>query len=759
MKKIIAAFLVFSSIALSVIALGVGGSATTRPNANADAFNQGPDVDRSSAIVQLKGDPISVYSATKPVASRKIDFSSNTVRSVRAQLAAGRNEFKRWLRVNAPRARVTSEYDVSLNAVAVQLNGTPLATIAAAPMVQSAEYNALYHPNLSQSHFIVNADPAWAAAGGRAAAGAGIKIGDIDTGIDNNHPFFDPTGFSYPPGFPKCDAADSNSHHQDQDCNYVSPKVIVAKVFYNKAQNQGLDAQAIQDHGTHTAGIAAGIYNPSLNAVVNGVMIDDMSGIAPGAWLGNYNVFPGQVLNARSEDILNAVDAAIADGMDVLNLSLGGSYHGNNDLLAMGLDNAVDAGVVVAVAAGNSGPGQGTLESPGRARKIITVGASTNKHFVGQPFTYPASGGTTIGAAVGDFPPLPTSSFGLWFNTQLTACTSVDPGASGNVVVVDRGGCTFSTKVRNAIAAGAIGVVVINNVAGDPVAMAKDGGGGDDLPAVMIGKNEGAALRAANPPDASAVATFQEFVTANQDILAGFSSQGPTAVDFAVKPDVTSVGVNVLSSITCVGKPAGCPGDGSGWAFFSGTSMSTPHIAGSAAVLLNLDSSWSPAQVKSALVNRADLVIKDAVTGTHDVGPTAQGTGRENLSVAAEGTTWMDPVSASFGRVTLGHPTSVTITLSNPSGTDETFSVSVTKFTPDTFGGTVPSIYDAGTLSAGDDRITVPASVTVPANGSTTMTVTVNGGHALGEVAQGWINLDGPGSNDLHLAYYAIVGH
>src|SRR6059058_6693859 len=158
-----------------------------------------------------------------------------------------------------------------------------------------------------------------------------------------------------------------------------------------------------------------------------------MSGIAPGAWLGNYNVFPDHVNDtrhgARSEDILNAVDAAVEDGMDVLNLSLGGSYHGNNDLLAIGLDNAVDAGVVVAVAAGNSGPGQGTLESPGRARKIITVAASTNRHFVGQPFTYPASGGTTIGAAVGDFPPLPTSSFGLWFNTQLTACTSVDPGA------------------------------------------------------------------------------------------------------------------------------------------------------------------------------------------------------------------------------------------------------------------------------------------------------------------------------------------
>jgi subtilisin family serine protease len=672
-------------------------------------------------------------------------------------LAAGRNEFKRWLRTNAPRARVTSEYDVSLNAVAVKLNGTPLETIAAAPMVQSVQYNALYHPNLSESYKIINALGAWGGQAGRATAGAGIKIGDIDTGIDNLHPFFNPVGFSYPPGFPKCDAADSTSHTPDQDCEYVSPKVIVAKVFYNKNNQHNFDAQAIQDHGTHTAGIAAGIYDPTLNAVVNGVNIDDMSGIAPGAWLGNYNVFPGGVLDARSEDILNAVDAAVNDGMDVLNLSLGGGYHGNNDLLAIGLDNAVEAGLSVAVAAGNSGPGQGTLESPGRARKVITVAASTNKHFVGQPFTYPMGGGTTVGAAVGDFPPLPTSAFGLFFNTELTACTSVDGGASGKVVVVDRGGCTFSTKVRNAIAAGAIGVVVINNVAGDPTAMAKDGGGGDNLPAVMLGKNEGAALRTANPPDASAVATFQEFVTANQDILAGFSSQGPTAIDLAVKPDVTSVGVNVLSSITCVGKPAGCPGDGSGWAFFSGTSMSTPHIAGSAAVLKNLHSSWTPAQIKSALVNRADLVIKDAITALHDVGPTAQGAGRENLSVAAGATTWMDPVSASFGKVTVGRPTPLNITLTNTTGSPQMYAVTVTKFTPSTFGGTVPSVYDAGVLSSGDNRITVPGSVTVPANGSTTLTVTVNSGQALGAVIQGWIDLNS-GSDDLHFSYYAQVG-
>ncbi len=754
MKKIIAAFLVFSSIGLGVIAFGVGG--LPRPNASADSFYRGPDVDRASAIVQLKDDPLSTYPATRPAHGRKIDFNSNAVRSYRAQLSARRNEFRNWLRANASRARITSEYDISLNAVAVQLNGTSLTTIAAAPMVQSVEYNALYHPNLSQSHFIINADPAWVAAGGRAAAGAGIKIGDIDTGIDNTHPFFDPTGFSYPTGFPKCDAADSDSHTPNQDCRYVSPKVIVAKVFFNKNNQQNFDAQAIQDHGTHTAGIAAGIFNPSLNAVVDGVLINGMSGIAPGAWLGNYNVFPGDVTNARSEDILNAVDAAVADGMDVLNLSLGGSFHGNNDLLAIGLDNAVDAGVVVAVAAGNSGPGPNTVESPGRARKVITVAASTNQHFVGEPFTYPASGGTTIGAAVGDFPPLPAGSFNL-FDTHSNGCASVDPGASGNVAIIDRGVCTFSQKVANAKAAGAIGVLIINNVAGDPISMARTAGFDDNLPAVMIGKNEGAALRTANPPDASTTAVFQEFVTANKDILAGFSGQGPTNVDLAIKPDVTSVGVNVLSSITCVGKGPGCPGDGSGWAFFQGTSMSTPHIAGSAAVLKNLHLTWSPAQIKSALVNRADLVIKDAVTGTHDVGPTAQGAGRENLGVAADGTTWMDPASASFGKVTVGSPTSLNITLTNPTASAQTYAVTVTKFTPSTFGGTVPSVFDAGVLSSSDTRITVPASVNLPANGSTTLTVTVNAGQPLGTVVQGWIDLNS-GSDDLHFGYYAHVG-
>src|SRR4029453_11629168 len=182
MKKILAACLISSSIALSMIAFGVGNrSATTGPNPNADSFSQGPAVDTSSVVVQLKGDPLSTSSATKPAAGRKIDFTSSAVTSYRAQLSAGRNDFRKWLEANAPSATITSEYDIALNGVAVELNGTPLATIKAAPMVERAEYSVLYHPTLSQTYKIINATNAWNRAGGRSVAGAGIKIGDIDS--------------------------------------------------------------------------------------------------------------------------------------------------------------------------------------------------------------------------------------------------------------------------------------------------------------------------------------------------------------------------------------------------------------------------------------------------------------------------------------------------------------------------------------------------------------------------------------------------
>src|SRR5439155_25462391 len=131
--------------------------------------------------------------------------------------------------------------------------------------------------------------------------------------------------------------------------------------------------------------------------------------------------------------------------------------------------------------------------------------------------------GTTVAAAVADFDPLPGASFNL-FDTHSDGAASVPAGASGNLAIIDSGNCTFSQKVANANQACAVGVLMVNNVAGDPIAMGRTSGFNDDLPAVMIGQNEGAALRGSGAITASADTTFQEFVTANKDILAGFSS-------------------------------------------------------------------------------------------------------------------------------------------------------------------------------------------------------------------------------------------
>src|SRR5260370_30576855 len=167
--------------------------------------------------------------------------------------------------------------------------------------------------------------------------------------------------------------------------------------------------------------------------------------------------------------------------------------------------------------------------------------------------------------------------------------------------------------------------------------------------------------------------------------------------------------------------------------------MATRHLAGSSAVLLQLHPGWSPDQVESALANTSDRVSEEAKTGMMDVGPTAQGAGRENLSNAAVATIFFEPDSASFGKVSASqnNSTPFTLTLSNTSNTAQTFSLAALKFTPSTSGSLVP--FDAGATTSGDSRISFLGLVTVPANGTSTLTVSVNPGLASGTVIQGWI--------------------
>ncbi len=457
------AMLVAALVAVLVAAAPVSAA----PRSQTDSSASRPTVDKTVALVQLKGEPLSTYVKTRPTKGKKIDFSSAATKSYRALLSARRNEFKQWLASNAPKAQLTGSWDISLNAVTVKLNGTSLGAVRLAPQVVRAEYGGLYYPlDADPDLALVDAVAGWGA-GGAANAGRGVKVAIVDSGIDLTHPCFDDAGYA--------------AQTQLGDRRFTNDKVIVAKVFYNKAKVQGLTAEAINSHGTHVAGTVACNYQTP--AEVNGVDIPyDPSGVAPAALLGNYNVFPGTVGNARSEDILNALDAAYADGFDVANMSLGGGARGIQDLLTIAVDNLDRANMVVAVASGNDGPGHRTVGSPGSAARALTAGGSTVGHYVAAPVTV---GGVTHGAVAGDFPvvlgaplvaPLAvvTSAPINAVNGLSTACSALPQGSlAGKIALIGRGTCDFSTKIRYAQLAGAVAVLVANRVGGDPTSMGR----------------------------------------------------------------------------------------------------------------------------------------------------------------------------------------------------------------------------------------------------------------------------------------------
>ena len=722
MKRLLAFLtLAVATLVLPVLASAAGGNGS-------DRAATGPKVDTSRALVQLKGEPLATYEKTKPPKGKKIDWSSQAVKSYRAQLSAVRNDFKQWLRANANAANVTGEFDISLNAVAVELNGVSLDTIRSAPQVARAEFEGVYRPTVTDPDLsIISAIEAWATAGGAANAGAGVKVAIIDTGIDVTHPCFSQYGDDTP-GDP-----------------FTNGKVLNAAVYNNKNNQTRYTPADVNGHGTHVSGTVA--CKADTPASVNGVAIPyGVSGVAPAAKLGNFNVFPGAVEDARSEDIMNALEDALELGYDVANMSLGGGSNGFNDLLAHAVDNADVANMVVAVAAGNSGPGAFTIESPGKAARALTAGASTVPHFVGPSLRV---GPSTFGMAVGDFPTVAsdlTAPLGVVAGTTNglnTACAALPAGSlTGKIAVISRGVCLFSEKIRNAQNAGAVAAVVVNNVAGDPTAMGRGGIPNEPtIPAYMVALQSAPALIAANGQSATISAAMSYFLTNNVDIRAGFSSAGPTDVDFRVKPDVMAPGVNVLSAQpskvlvegelepNCAAPPC--------WAFFQGTSMATPHLAGSAAVVRGKFPAWSSTDVRSAIVNTADQgKVTSHVNGTTVLtDPNIVGAGRENLLSAVNAKVALDPVSVSFGSV--------------PSGSGQTRTATIALTTLSGSGAYTASV----TKTGGGAGVSFSASVS-----GSTVTVTMTAGKgAAGGHHFGVLRIMRGGAEVAHAAVYTLV--
>jgi minor extracellular serine protease Vpr len=754
--------ILLSAILVSVLSLAPIFTAAIY--SNTDAINLPEGVLADHAIILLKDQPLasydghlSGYARTMPHPGQKLDLNSQAAQSYSSYLANGRGLAKDWIKNNAPEVQIIDEYSIVLNGFAVQLNGHSMSHLLNAPGSSWIVYDYLFQEEMNRSPTLIGAPTLWNAVGGQSNAGAGVKIGIIDTGIDQTHPFLTDNTLPALAGFPKCDAIDSAVGIADTQCNFVSNKVIVAKVFETRTN---FDGHAAQEHGTHVSGIAAGVANTCAPFV----LACNLSGIAPKAYLGNYNVFPGNVLSASSHDIAKAVEAAVADGMDVLNLSLGGGAK-PNDVLVNAVNAAVDAGVVVAIAAGNAGPGAGTIESPGIADKVITVGASTNPHFIGIPVTV-TSLGAPFGAAIGQFANfVPSITATYVTTTPINGCTPISQNLAGEVALIARGACTFTTKVRNAQSAGALGVIVYNSQQGDPVAMSQDGTTPvPTIPAVMVSHTKGLAMAAIAPGTVTVDGTSpQEFFTdgPSADILASFSSIGPPILQTPgvglgqpqnkIKPDVVAPGVNVYSSIPsfgCATPPC--------FAFFQGTSMATPHVAGSAALLIQLHPNWSPEQVKSALVNSAHRPVKSFGSGNPLNNPMVRGGGRIDLAAASQVTATLDigngQPSFSFGSLPSSSMTrSFTITINSVSTSTVTYAVSVT-----------PAVAGPD-ISPSDTSVTVPAGGTITVTISLTLSPSLANGDYFGDIqltggtvplnVPYWVRIDpnGNGFGNLHV--------
>ena len=436
----------------------------------------------------------------------------------------------------------------------------------------------------------------------------------------------------------------SGERFEETLCNN---KLIGARFFADGAQSSGpidpgeiLSPRDVDGHGTHTATTAAG---NATRAEIFDTVVGRVEGIAPRARVAAYKACwlrPGEVrASCNTSDLVNAIDAAVADGVDIINYSVGNSLTRVTTPDDIALLAATKAGVFTVVAAGNEGPNLGTVGSPAGGPWIITAAASTRDgtaSFEALRVSSPPSVAGLVAMKEANFTPsleeIGTVSGDLVLvdddstdansgvGTTSDGCQSIENGSevAGQVALVQRGGCLFTTKILNAEDAGAEAVVVYN-LAGDPIVM-NGSSAGIDIPAVMIGQADANLLLAEVDAGNQVVVQLEHglLLKENDDgnVMASFSARGPGPAPDIVKPDVTAPGVNIVAGFT---PDAVNSTPGEDYAYLSGTSMSTPHVAGVAALLKQAHPEWSPTAIKSALMTtaRQDLIASDGESAAH----------------------------------------------------------------------------------------------------------------------------------------------
>jgi len=557
-----------------------------------------------------------------------------------ALLDKRRSAFVSALHHALPNARVVYEFRLLFNGVVVDTDAHRHDVLHGLPFVEwvSSTDRIRYRPTLDRSIPMIGAPDYWDATGGQAEAGVGIKVAVIDSGIDMNNPFFDPSGFYFPPGYP-------------MGATTVTTEKVIASRIYLRPDNP-VDTSKDEPipidhwgHGSHCAGIIGGVAGTVFDL---GGTQPQVSGVAPGCWLMAYKVFytslSGQP-GAASPELMAAFEDAVADGADVISNSWGGpDVFGSMDPSLDVYRAAVEAGCVVVFAAGNDGPGEGSTSSPGMDPLFITVGAtSTGRQFTNYlevtgpapvPSTYQITSmvvGHISASWHQDVGPAPLRSSDLVDGgSNEDGCNVFSPGAfDGAIGLVLRGNCSFTDKATHLADAGAIAAVIQDNKPGEAASVMD--GDQVSIPAVMVTYEDGNRLRTWMEAHAAATAALRTGlvpydVPDQTDAVVSFSSMGPTAWAH-LKPEIVAPGSLILSAgAAAVGHSSPV------WELMSGTSMATPHVAGAAALVARVHPSWGHRAIKSALVNQAKRNGIRSWTGQGSAGTLELGGGRLDLS-------------------------------------------------------------------------------------------------------------------------------
>jgi len=603
---------------------------------------------------------------TEPVADRlsangsRVSLASAAAVTHRARIQ--REQAQLRISLNRAGAQVLESVDTVANALLVQTtdaNPQPWANLPNVLRVTPVHRVSML---LDRAVVVNKIADAWAQLGGPANAGRGMKIAILDSGIDVGHPGFQNSPLAMPAGFPLVNAA--------SDTVFTNNKVIVARSYVSLLPSRDPDTSARDHvgHGTALAMISAGGTAVGPSATITGV--------ASGAWVGSYKVFgtPGSNDSTTVDAVLKALDDAVKDGMDVVNISLGSDVASRlgDDLEVQAVERANAVGVLVVVAAGNNGTNAFTVASPGTAPDAITVGAQRNDRTFAAFVQVPGLSSFVAIPGDGPAPTMPITNTLVDVQTldgSGLACDTLAAGSLSNrIALILRGTCTFETKLKNAASAGASAAVVYA-AASSPNAIAMSVGTAT-LPAEMISNSDGVALKqalaAGSASTGTATFTLSAF-TVDPGRLANFSAAGPD-VDSSLKPDLVAVGKNFYTAAQSF-DVNGRMYSADGFILVDGTSFSTPTVAGAAALVKSARPGLTAAQYRSLLINSATPLTSGTFSAQ------LAGTGSLNAGAALRATAAMYPTSLSFGSGDGFPQGSLSLTVNNVGTATDTFTL------------------------------------------------------------------------------------